>query len=212
MITEEDKNTLWLESLSGKNKSPSSIKMEDVNEALLVRKALFKRRLILEKEMENTDPSTLIKIEKKLDLNGFLKDSLAYKTQQFFKNNFKAFGSGVLITYLISLTFTVETVTYRGMLPVYPNDTKTTLMPKNKVESEYTLEISETSKEPYALANAIQSRAWASGLKTISIPEANGINLYIKDLDNDQKLAKLKMELDISPNTTGTIKIKIIKK
>ena len=117
MISEEDKDKLWMESLSGKNKSVSASQIEDVNEALLVRKALFKRRLIVEKEMQKTDAAELKKIEQKLELQGFLKDSLAYKAQQFFKNNFKAFTSGVLITYLISLTLTVETVTYKGLLP-----------------------------------------------------------------------------------------------
>jgi len=140
-------------------------------------------------------------------MNGFLKDSLAYKAQHFFKNNFKAFGSGVLITYLISLSLTVETVTYRGITPP-------TKQEKNEINDQqvYTLEISESSNDPFALANALQSRAWASGLETASIPEANGINLYIKNINSDPSLSKLKMELDINPNTTGTVKIKIIKK
>jgi len=207
MITKDEKNTLWLDSLSGKIKSTSATEMKDVNEALLVRKALSKRRLVLEKEMQNSDQSKLTKIEKQLELNGFLKDSLAYKTQQFFKNNFKAFGSGVLITYLISLTLTLETVTYRGIKPQ-------TKQEKNEInaQQDYVLEISESSNDPFALANALQSRAWANGLETASIPEANGINLYIKNINNDPSLSKLKMELDINPNTTGTVKIKIIKK
>ena len=207
MITEDDKNTLWLESLSGKNNSASNSENEDLNEALLVRKALSRRRLILEKEMKNTDPLTLIKIEKQLELNGFLKDSLAYKTQQFFKNNFKAFGSGVILTYLISLTLTVETVTYKGFTP--PKETTRSV---DVQDIPFDVEISERSTDPYKLANELQQKAWKNRMETTSLPQGDGIIVFIKGFTEAENQSDLKIDLGLAPTTSGIVKVTITRK
>jgi len=207
MITEEDKNTLWLDSLSGKNNSPSSIEMEDVNEALLVRSALSKRRLIVEKEMQKTDAAELKKIEQQLGLNGFLKDSLVYKAQQFLKHNFKAFGSGVLITYLISLTLTVETVTYKGFTP--PKETTRSV---DIQEISFDVEVSERSTDPYKLANELQQKAWANRMETTSLPQGDGIIVFIKGFKEAENQSELKIDLGLSPNTSGIVKVTITRK
>ena len=208
MMSEEKLTEIWLDKLADRSEYMGRI--NEVIEAEIIRKKMLQRRIIIEKEIEKklfeTESQSFKKLESKLKENGFLKVSLSHKLNNAVKKNFKPFSAGIAITYLISLAFTVETITYRGINPTPETQSK-----EESQINDFSIELSEKSNEPYALANAIQSKAWAAGLETFSIPEADGINLYIKNMSEDTNQSDLKMELGINTKTNGTVKLKILK-
>ena len=208
MMSEEKLTEIWLDKLADRSEYMGRI--NEVIEAEIIRKKMLQRRIIIEKEIEKklfeTESQSFKKLESKLKENGFLKVSLSHKLNNAVKKNFKPFSAGIAITYLISLAITVETITYRGINPTPETQSK-----EESQINDFSIELSEKSNEPYALANAIQSKAWAAGLETFSIPEADGINLYIKNMSEDTNQSDLKMELGINTKTNGTVKLKILK-